>query len=106
LARPLAASHSIHLVVDPWSDAAISNLEAALYLEALCARMGRIKTLLAVRMIVASTVLLVTAVVRSETVDVKYCGIVDLKSFACTDTTSEQLHSACLLRQSTELRPR
>jgi hypothetical protein len=39
-----------------------------------------------VRMIAAALVVLVTTPVSSETVDVKYRGIVDLKPFACADT--------------------
>jgi KTSC domain len=39
-----------------------------------------------IRSIVTILVLLVTTPATSETVDVKYRGIVDLTSFACTDT--------------------
>ena|SRR5258708_9955512 len=39
-----------------------------------------------VRTATAIVLLLLAAEVRSETVDVKYRGTVDLKSFACTDT--------------------
>lgn len=40
-----------------------------------------------IRSIVTVLVLLVTTPATSETVDVKYRGIVDLTSFACTDTS-------------------
>ncbi len=39
-----------------------------------------------IRSIVTALVLLVTTPATSETVDVKYRGIVDLMPFACTDT--------------------
>jgi hypothetical protein len=39
-----------------------------------------------IKPIVFMAALLVTTPVSSETVDVKYRGVVDLKSFACTDT--------------------
>jgi hypothetical protein len=39
-----------------------------------------------IRLIVAAFVVLVSTPVSSETVDVKYRGVVDLKPFACTDT--------------------
>lgn len=39
-----------------------------------------------IRPIVTALALLITTPVSSETADVKYRGVVDLKPFACTDT--------------------
>jgi KTSC domain len=39
-----------------------------------------------VRSILATLAILITTSVSSETVDVKYRGVIDLKPFACTDT--------------------
>jgi hypothetical protein len=39
-----------------------------------------------IRSIVAALAVLISAPVSSETVDVKYRGVVDLKPFTCTDT--------------------
>jgi hypothetical protein len=50
-----------------------------------------------IRALTTALALLITTPVSSETVDVKYRGVVDLKPFVCTDTPrSSFIQRVCL----------